>query len=149
MHDNKKIIKDVEINDCLLKLNEVLKLYLPSINEAEINKVIDLVRCGISVSLKQSSLYDVDFRYFIGSLASDKYGKYNLPQDLIKQINSIVASSDLITKIGDFAKKNQKENIDLFIPPVSLTIATYKLELRDDNNEYLYSSDKSQKGMNK
>ena len=41
MQNNIKIITDVEINECLLKLSEVLKLYLPSVKEEEISVSIN------------------------------------------------------------------------------------------------------------
>lgn len=148
MQNNIKIITDVEINECLLKLSEVLKLYLPSVKEEEISQIIELVRCGIKTSLKQSPAYSTDLRFFLGSLASGQYAKYKLSDDEIKQIDGIVASSDLLTKIGGFAKNRQNENIDLFVPPVELTMQFNRITLRDDAGEYLYSSDGSQKGKN-
>ncbi|MBQ9318547.1 MAG: hypothetical protein IJR82_02830 [Bacilli bacterium] len=148
MQSNYKLLTDNEINECLLKLSEVLKLYLPSVKEEEISQIIELVRCGIRASLKQSAAHSTDLRFFIGSLASGQYAKYKLSDDEIKQIDGIVASSDLLTKIGEFAKNRQNENIDLFVPPVELTMQFNRITLRDDAGEYLYSSDGSQKGKN-
>ena len=148
MQNNIKFITDVEINECLLKLREVLKLYLPSVKEEEISQIIELVRCGIKTSLKQSPAHSTDLRFFLGSLASGQYAKYKLSDDEIKQIDGIVASSDLLTKIGVFAKNGRIENIDLFVPPVKLTIQSNRITLRDYAGEYLYSSDGSQKGKN-
>jgi len=148
MQNNYKLLTDNQINECLLKLSEVLKLYLPSVKEEEISQIIELVRCGIRASLKQSAAHSTDLRFFIGSLASGQYAKYKLSDDEIKQIAGIVASSDLLTKIGEFAKNRQNENIDLFVPPVELTMQFNRITLRDDAGEYLYSSDGSQKGKN-
>ena len=38
MQSNYKLLTDNEINECLLKLSEVLKLYLPSVKEEEISE---------------------------------------------------------------------------------------------------------------
>lgn len=148
MQNNIKMISDVEINQCLSKLNEVFRSYLPNVEEEEIAKIINLVRCGINVSLKQTSICDVDLRWFLGALTIEQYSKYNLTEEQIEEIKNVVASSTILTKIGSFANE-QKEKIGTIVPQVALTIARHKIELRDADNNYLYSSDNSLKGKNK